>query len=93
VETSDQKVYISDISRVTKELEWEPKVSPRRVKPGPWVTDNKRIFKRNLLSMRRGKWKKSFGRKLVFWALFSLLSFSMPESYGRVVLILKETRT
>jgi CDP-paratose 2-epimerase len=44
---SDQKVYISDISRVSKALGWSPKASPREgvnilVK---WVKDNRKLFK------------------------------------------------
>lgn len=43
---SDQKVYISDISRVREKLNWEPKISPpqgieRLVK---WVEGNKTLF-------------------------------------------------
>jgi CDP-paratose 2-epimerase len=43
---SDQKVYISDITRVSKKLNWQPKVS---VKEGieklvQWVTQNKTYF-------------------------------------------------
>lgn len=43
---SDQKVYISDISKVTKKLGWKPKVSPVEGVEDlvRWVIDNKRIF-------------------------------------------------
>ncbi len=44
---SDQKVYISDISKVSKNLSWHPKIDPKK---GvrllvQWVKDNIRIFK------------------------------------------------
>ena len=44
---SDQKVYISDISKVSKALDWTPKVTPSYgVKLlVQWVKDNIRIFK------------------------------------------------
>jgi len=43
---SDQKVYISDISKVKKLLDWEPAVNPER---GinlltTWVSNNKDLF-------------------------------------------------
>ncbi len=44
---SDQKVYISDISNVSKALGWSPKTSPREgvnLLTG-WVTENLEIFK------------------------------------------------
>jgi len=44
---SDQKVYISDISKVTEKLNWRPTVSPAEGmrKIVRWVSANKRIFK------------------------------------------------
>ena len=44
---SDQKVYISDITKVKKELNWNPGIEPKEgvgelVK---WIDDNKEIFK------------------------------------------------
>lgn len=44
--TSDQKVYISDISRVEEELNWSPKVTPLEgmKKLVQWVEENKMIF-------------------------------------------------
>lgn len=44
---SDQKVYISDISKVKKTLGWEPKTSPAEgmKKIIQWVKKNKEIFK------------------------------------------------
>lgn len=44
---SDQKVYISDISKAKKELSWEPTVGPKIgvEKIVNWVGDNKDIFK------------------------------------------------
>ncbi|KPK41827.1 MAG: hypothetical protein AMJ78_04450 [Omnitrophica WOR_2 bacterium SM23_29] len=43
---SDQKVYISDISKIKRKLNWQPKISPnegmRRIVG--WVKSNKRIF-------------------------------------------------
>lgn len=44
---SDQKVYISDISKVSKELDWQPKIRPSYgVKLlVEWVKDNIRMFK------------------------------------------------
>ena len=43
---SDQKVYISDISKAKKELGWEPKISPRDgvKKLIEWVKANKNLF-------------------------------------------------
>jgi CDP-paratose 2-epimerase len=44
---SDQKVYISDISKVTRELNWSPKISPSygiRLLV-EWVKDNIRMFR------------------------------------------------
>ena len=43
---SDQKVYISDISKAEKELNWEPKISPKEgvKKLVDWVNQNKNIF-------------------------------------------------
>ena len=43
---SDQKVYISDISRVKKELNWKPKINPREgmKKLISWVKENKALF-------------------------------------------------
>lgn len=44
---SDQKVYISDISKAEKELSWKPEVSPEMgVKEiVKWVSENQSIFK------------------------------------------------
>ncbi len=44
---SDQKVYISDISKVTEELSWKPKIRPEAgVKTlVKWVRENKELFK------------------------------------------------
>ena len=43
---SDQKVYISDITKANKVLEWQPKVSPKEGvrKLYDWVIANKHIF-------------------------------------------------
>jgi CDP-paratose 2-epimerase len=43
---SDQKVYISDISKAAFELGWKPKVSPKDgvTKLAEWVKENKDIF-------------------------------------------------
>ena len=43
---SDQKVYISDISKAKKELKWKPKVSPQEgIKQlVGWIGKNKRLF-------------------------------------------------
>jgi len=44
---SDQKVYISDISKVTKMLNWQPKVSVEQglEKLLKWVKENLQMFK------------------------------------------------
>ncbi len=43
---SDQKVYISDISKVREKLGWTPKISPREgvKRLVKWVRDNREIF-------------------------------------------------
>lgn len=43
---SDQKVYISDISKAKKELDWQPKVTPQEgIKQlVGWVNENKGLF-------------------------------------------------
>lgn len=43
---SDQKVYISDISKAKRELAWEPKIIPRDgiSKLIEWVAQNKSLF-------------------------------------------------
>ncbi|MBU0467939.1 MAG: GDP-mannose 4,6-dehydratase [Candidatus Omnitrophica bacterium] len=43
----DQKVYVSDISKVKKLLKWEPSVSPREgvAKLYNWVSQNPKLFK------------------------------------------------
>ncbi|MFA6321767.1 MAG: NAD-dependent epimerase/dehydratase family protein [Candidatus Omnitrophota bacterium] len=44
---SDQKVYISDIAKVSKELDWQPKITPSygvKLLTG-WVKDNIGVFK------------------------------------------------
>lgn len=43
---SDQKVYISDISRAKKMLGWEPKINPKEgvIKIADWVGENRNIF-------------------------------------------------
>ncbi|MBI5158743.1 GDP-mannose 4,6-dehydratase [Candidatus Micrarchaeota archaeon] len=43
---SDQKVYISDISKASKELNWKPKISPLAgvEKLAGWVEENKNLF-------------------------------------------------
>ncbi|MEK6977546.1 MAG: NAD-dependent epimerase/dehydratase family protein [Candidatus Hydrothermarchaeota archaeon] len=43
---SDQKVYISDITKAKKELGWEPKIGPRDgiKRMVSWVGENKRLF-------------------------------------------------
>lgn len=43
---SDQKVYISDINKVRKELEWEPRVSTKDgvAKLAEWVGENEGLF-------------------------------------------------
>ncbi len=45
--SSDQKVYISDITKVSKELDWQPKMTPSYgIKLLiAWVKDNIKIFK------------------------------------------------
>ena len=44
---SDQKVYISDIAKVTKALNWRPKISPVKGVEllTEWVKENKELFK------------------------------------------------
>ena len=44
---SDQKVYISDISKAKKELDWEPKMGPKEGVETliEWVEENREIFK------------------------------------------------
>jgi len=44
---SDQKVYISDITKVTKALKWQPKISPVKGVEllTEWVKENKELFK------------------------------------------------
>ena len=44
---SDQKVYISDISKVTKALNWQPRISPSKGVELliEWVKENKELFK------------------------------------------------
>ncbi len=43
---SDQKVYISNISKVSKELNWQPKINPQEgmKKLISWVKENKALF-------------------------------------------------
>lgn len=43
---SDQKVYISDISKLKKSLNWQPKVGPKEgiKRVIEWVSENKEIF-------------------------------------------------
>jgi len=43
---SDQKVYISDISKAARELDWRPNVGPKEgvLKLAEWVEENKRLF-------------------------------------------------
>ena len=43
---SDQKVYISDISKVSKALDWKPKISPEKglEKVVEWVGNNTKFF-------------------------------------------------
>lgn len=45
---ADQKVYVSDISKAKKLLNWEPKVNPRNgvKKLAQWVSNNKALFTR-----------------------------------------------
>jgi CDP-paratose 2-epimerase len=57
---ADQKVYISDISKARKKLNWAPKVTPREGvgKLVRWVSENLSIFKfvrKNGKSMTSGK--------------------------------------
>lgn len=44
---SDQKVYVSNISKAKEKLRWSPKVSPKEgvEKLANWVLENKRLFK------------------------------------------------
>jgi len=44
---SDQKVYISDISKVKEKLGWEPKISVRQGIQSlmDWAKENKDLFK------------------------------------------------
>jgi len=44
---SDQKVYVSNISKAKEKLRWSPKVSPKEgvEKLVNWVLENKRLFK------------------------------------------------
>jgi CDP-paratose 2-epimerase len=44
--SSDQKVYISDISKVKKALNWEPKINPKdgMKRLVSWVKENKDLF-------------------------------------------------
>jgi CDP-paratose 2-epimerase len=44
---SDQKVYVSDIDKVSKELKWKPKISPIKGVEllTEWVKENKELFK------------------------------------------------
>ena len=44
---SDQKVYISDISKVKEKLGWEPKISVRQGIQTlmDWAKENKDLFK------------------------------------------------
>lgn len=43
---SDQKVYISDVSKVTKALNWRPKINPKEgmKKLISWIKDRKELF-------------------------------------------------
>ena len=43
---SDQKVYISDISKARRELGWKPEIEPKKgvLKLVEWVKENKKIF-------------------------------------------------
>jgi CDP-paratose 2-epimerase len=43
---SDQKVYISDVSKAAYELGWKPEVSPKDgvTKLAEWIKENKEIF-------------------------------------------------
>jgi len=44
---SDQKVYISDIDKVSRELKWKPKINPTKGIEllTEWVKENKELFK------------------------------------------------
>jgi len=44
---SDQKIYITDITKVSKDLDWKPKVNPERgiKKIIKWVSNNINLFK------------------------------------------------
>ena len=44
---SDQKVYVSNISKAKEKLRWSPKVSPKEgvEKLVNWILENKRLFK------------------------------------------------
>lgn len=44
---SDQKVYISDIRKAEKDLEWKPKISPKTGIQNiiSWIEDNRELFK------------------------------------------------
>ena len=46
---SDQKVYISDIRKAKKELNWEPKISPKTGIGNivEWIEDNMHLFKKS----------------------------------------------
>lgn len=43
---SDQKVYVSDITKVTKELKWSPRVSPKEgvERLAAWVEEHQALF-------------------------------------------------
>jgi len=43
---SDQKVYISNISKAKRKLGWEPEIEPREgvIKLVEWIKKNKKIF-------------------------------------------------
>ena len=43
---SDQKVYISDISKIKKELDWQPKINPQEgvKKLIAWIKENRELF-------------------------------------------------
>ena len=44
---SDQKVYISDLDKVQKELDWKPEVDAKKgvSKLVEWINDNRKLFK------------------------------------------------
>ncbi len=44
----DQKVYVSDISKIKKELGWEPKINPKKGVEmlSEWVIKNKKLFEK-----------------------------------------------